>query len=61
MESELASPMSRVAPRLHTDGKLELKEGRLGPHDLILALVCDQGPAGEMLQNLEMKSAAMAG
>jgi len=36
-------------------------EGRLGPHELVLALVGDRGPAGDMLRNVEMKSAAMAG
>lgn len=36
-------------------------EGRIGPHELVLALVGDQGPAGDMLQNFDMKAARMAG
>ena len=36
-------------------------EGRLGPHELVLALVGDRGPSGDILRNFEMKSAAMAG
>ncbi len=36
-------------------------EGRLGPHELVLALVGDRGPAGEMLRDFEMKTAAMVG
>lgn len=35
--------------------------GRVGPHELVLALVGDSGPAGDMLQNYEMKAARMAG
>ena len=35
--------------------------GRIGPHELILALVGDRGPAGDMLQNFEMKAAPMVG
>ena len=36
-------------------------EGRIGPHELVLALVGDRGPAGDILRNFEMKSVAMAG
>jgi|GEM_PF-5369819 len=36
-------------------------EGRVGPHELVLALVGDPGPAGTMLQTFEMKAARMAG
>ncbi|MEN8005868.1 MAG: hypothetical protein ABFS42_02590 [Candidatus Krumholzibacteriota bacterium] len=36
-------------------------EGRIGPHELVLALVGDQGPAGDMLRNFEMRTARMAG
>jgi len=36
-------------------------EGRIGPHELVLALVGDRGPAGDMLRNFEMKQARMAG
>ena len=36
-------------------------EGRLGPHELVLALVGDRGPSGDILGNFEIKSAAMAG
>ncbi|MCK9996091.1 MAG: hypothetical protein KAH56_07405 [Candidatus Krumholzibacteria bacterium] len=35
--------------------------GRIGPHELVLALVGDRGPSGDILRNFEMKSAAMAG
>ena len=35
--------------------------GRIGPHELVLALIGDQGPAGDMLRNFEMKKARMAG
>lgn len=37
------------------------ESGRIGPHELILALVGDRGPAGFMLQNFEMKAVKMAG
>lgn len=33
----------------------------IGPHELALALVADRGPAGEMLQNFEVKAAKMVG
>ncbi len=36
-------------------------EGRLGPHELVLALVGDRGPSGDILRNFKMRSAAMAG
>lgn len=36
-------------------------EGRIGPHELVLALVGDRGPAGDMLRNFELKTAEMAG
>lgn len=36
-------------------------EGRIGPHELVLALVGDRGPAGDMLQNFEMKAQRMVG
>ena len=36
-------------------------EGRIGPHELILALVGDRGPAGDMLRSFEMRPARMAG
>ena len=36
-------------------------EGRIGPHELVLALVGDRGPAGDMLRTYEMKPARMAG
>ena len=36
-------------------------EGRIGPHELVLALVGDRGPAGDMLRNFEMKKARMVG
>ena len=35
--------------------------GRVGPHELVLALVGDPGPAGDMLQNYEMRAARMVG
>jgi ATP-dependent Clp protease ATP-binding subunit ClpA len=35
--------------------------GRVGPHELVLALVGDPGPAGDMLQNFEMRAARMVG
>ena len=37
-----------------TDDRNE--EGRIGPHELVLALVGDRGPAGDMLQNFKVKS-----
>jgi ATP-dependent Clp protease ATP-binding subunit ClpA len=37
------------------------ERGRIGPHELILALVGDRGPAGDMLQNFEMKAMKQAG
>jgi hypothetical protein len=37
------------------------ERGRIGPHELILALVSDRGPAGDMLQNFEMKAMKQAG
>jgi ATP-dependent Clp protease ATP-binding subunit ClpA len=37
------------------------EEGRLGPHELVLALVADTGPAGEMLRSFKMKPVPMAG
>ena len=37
------------------------ERGRIGPHELILALVGDRGPAGDMLQNFEIKSERLAG
>jgi len=37
------------------------ERGRIGPHELILALVGDRGPAGDLLQNFEMKASRMAG
>ena len=39
----------------------ENERGRIGPHELILALVGDRGPAGDMLQNFEMKAVKQAG
>ena len=36
-------------------------EGRVGPHELVLALVGDRGPSGDILRSFEMKSVAMAG
>jgi len=36
-------------------------EGRLGPHELVLALVGDRGPAGDLLRDFKMTSVAMAG
>ncbi len=35
--------------------------GRIGPHELVLALVADRGPAGDMLQNFEVRAAKMVG
>lgn len=35
--------------------------GSIGPHELVLALVADRGPAGDMLRNLEVKEASMVG
>ena len=35
--------------------------GRIGPHELVLALVADRGPAGNMLQNFKLKTAKMVG
>jgi len=37
------------------------EEGRLGPHELVLALVADRGPAGDMLRSFKMKTVRMAG
>ena len=37
------------------------KEGRIGPHELVLALVGDRGPAGVLLQEFKVKAARMAG
>jgi hypothetical protein len=34
-------------------------EGRIGPHELILALVGDRGPAGYMLREFKLKTARM--
>jgi hypothetical protein len=42
-----------------TDSRNE--NGRIGPHELVLALVGDRGPAGDMLQNFEMKAKRMVG
>ena len=35
--------------------------GRVGPHELVLALVGDPGPAGDMLQSYEIRAARMVG
>ena len=35
--------------------------GLIGPHELILALVADRGPAGDMLQGFHFKAVQMAG
>ena len=37
------------------------EEGRLGPHELVLALVADRGPAGDMLRSFKVKTVRMAG
>jgi ATP-dependent Clp protease ATP-binding subunit ClpA len=37
------------------------KEGRLGSHELILSLVGNQGPAGDMLRSYRMKTMRMVG
>jgi len=42
-----------------TDSKDD--EGRLGPHELVLALVADQGPAGDLLREFRVKKMQMAG
>ena len=36
-------------------------EGRIGPHELVLALVGDRGPAGELLHEFKVKAVQMAG
>lgn len=42
-----------------TDHRDEM--GSIGPHELVLALVADRGPAGNMLQNFKLKTAKMVG
>lgn len=54
---ELILRAADLAPSTSIDNN----EGRIGPHELVLALVGDRGPAGDMLRNFEMKQARMAG
>ena len=35
--------------------------GRVGSHELVLALLGDSGPAGDLLQNYKMRAARMVG
>jgi hypothetical protein len=37
------------------------EDGRLGPHELVLALVADRGHAGDLLQEFKVKKAEMVG
>jgi len=50
----------RAADLAATTNNRNLK-GRIGPHELVLALVGDRGPAGDMLQNFKLKTVEMAG
>lgn len=63
----IASPNSRLRELILraadlaavTDDRNE--EGRIGPHELVLALVGDQGPAGDLLHEFKVKKVQMAG
>lgn len=54
---ELILRAADLAPSTSVSGT----DGRIGPHELVLALVGDRGPAGDMLRSYEMRPARMAG